>query len=135
MFECRCSLSFLSRMREGLSVPNAYWHHVLTPPLPLEKKSGTTQLQLASNPNNFCIIPIQILISTAQKQIILNIFFCVELLFRAVFYWWSLFILAMSLLMGCYASLNKLKLSSILLMIMADTLWLILSEKQGILIL
>lgn len=37
--------------------------------------------------------------------------------------------------MGSYASLNKLKLSSILVMIMADTLWLILSEKQGIIIL
>ncbi len=98
--------------------------------------SSTTQLQLASNPNNFCIIPIQILISTAQKQIIFNVFFnFLELLFRAVFYRWILFILAMKLLMGCYASLNKLKLSSILLMIMADTLWLILSEKQGILIL
>ncbi len=58
--------------------------------------------------------------SVLQKSKEANYFnsFFVELLFRAVFYRWSLFILAMSLLMGCYASLNKLKLSSILLMIM-----------------
>lgn len=104
---------------------------------PCAHTSNTTGKKYLA-PRNCSLHPTQIISAKYQFK-----YYCSETNYLNVFCVWNCSSEPFSIgghysfwqLMGSYASLNKLKLSSILVMIMADTLWLILSEKQGIIIL